>query len=193
MDTKTLCLGVLTLGNASGYDIRKQLTETFAHFMEISPSGVYPALKELEQRGHVTAERVLQDDRPNKRIFTITPEGMAAFEAGLAESPGRHKVRSEMLALMFFAEHVPSAHLLEILTGRVSELEAWVKVTEDWLKGSGSTAGTPGQQFISRYALAVMEAEIDFLRRELPDLKATLSRRAAGSPPHRAKRKERAL
>ncbi len=193
MDTKTLCLGVLTLGNASGYDIRKQLTETFGHFMEIAPSGVYPALKELEQRGHVTSERVLQADRPNKRIFTITPEGLAAFEAGLSESPGRHKVRSEMLALMFFAEHVPSAHLLEILTGRAEELESWVGVTEDWLKGDGRRAGTPGQQFISRYALAVMQAEIDFLRRELPDLRATLSRRSAGSPSHRAKRKERVL
>ncbi len=190
MDTRTLCLGVLTLGEASGYDVRKTLTETFSHFMEISPSGIYPALKDLEDRGLVSSERVVQEDRPNKKIYSITDAGQAAFVDGLAASPGRHKVRSEMLALMFFAERVPSNHLIDILTGRAKELEHWLDQTTRWLDGDGPTQGTPGQVFISRYALAVMRAEIAFLRAEMPGLRETLERNPASPKSRSAKRKE---
>lgn len=183
MDTKTLCLGILTHGKASGYDIRKQLEEVFSNFMEVSASGVYPALKALEQRGHVSLERVFQDGRPNKKVYTITESGRRAFVESLAASSGRHKVRSEMLALMFFAEHVPTAHLSKVLTGRLKLLETWTELTSGWLAGDESEEGTPGQNFISRYALAVMKAEIAFLRHELPMLSQTLSRQAQDVTP----------
>jgi len=175
MDTKTLCLGVLTLGDASGYDVRKQLMDTFSNFMEVAPSGIYPALRALEVDGHVSFERVVQDDRPNKKIYAITESGRQAFVEGLAASSGRHKVRSEMLALMFFAEHVPTDHLVNVLRERFEQLEAWNIATRDWMGSEAGEAGTAGQKFISRYALAVMKAEIEFLTSELPTLKDTLS------------------
>lgn len=183
MDTKTLCLGILTHGKASGYDIRKQLEEVFSNFMEVSASGVYPALKALEQHGYVSVERVLQDDRPNKKVYTITESGRQAFVDSLAASSGRHKVRSEMLALMFFAEHVPTAHLADVLTGRLKLLETWTELTSGWLAGDESEKGTPGQNFISRYALAVMKAEIAFLSHELPMLSQTLNPQGRESKP----------
>ncbi|MGH1351251.1 MAG: PadR family transcriptional regulator [Methyloligellaceae bacterium] len=174
MDTKTLCLGILTLGDSTGYDIRKSLDETFSHFMEISPSGVYPALRDMEDQGFVTSEKIAQDDRPNKIIYSITNKGRDAFVEGLAASPGRHKVRSEMLALIYFAEYAPEHHLLQVLEARKKQLEEWTALTDDWCNSDESIHGTLGQHFISKYALAMMCTEINFLDNELPKLKKTL-------------------
>ncbi|MCZ6511637.1 MAG: PadR family transcriptional regulator, partial [Alphaproteobacteria bacterium] len=48
MDTKTLCLGVLTHGDASGYEIKKALEDgPFGHIQEIGFGSIYPALAKL--------------------------------------------------------------------------------------------------------------------------------------------------
>tara|TARA_R110002124_G_scaffold273815_1_gene443387 strand:+ start:1237 stop:1488 length:252 start_codon:yes stop_codon:yes gene_type:complete len=80
MDTKTLCLGVLlTLGDASGYDIRKYLEENFGHFMDISYNSVYPALKNLEKESLVTFKHITQNNYPDKKVFSLTDEGRNFF------------------------------------------------------------------------------------------------------------------
>ena len=43
MDAKTMCLGALMLGDATGYDIRKRVEETFSHFLDVSLGAIYPA------------------------------------------------------------------------------------------------------------------------------------------------------
>jgi len=48
MDVKTLCLGVLSRGTASGYEIKKQCEEgPFAHFYAAGFGSIYPALNAL--------------------------------------------------------------------------------------------------------------------------------------------------
>ena len=47
MDIKTLCLGVLTQGEASGYDIKKHFECVFSHFYVAGFGSIYPALTEL--------------------------------------------------------------------------------------------------------------------------------------------------
>jgi PadR family transcriptional regulator AphA len=67
MNTKTLCLAVLSLGKASGYDIGKRLEDPFGHFVDVARSGVYPILKTLEEEGLVQYENVEQSALPNKK------------------------------------------------------------------------------------------------------------------------------
>ena len=64
MDVKTLCLGVLTLGDASGYEIRKQFEEgPFAHFFGASyGSGGIGALVQP-----LIGERVFGTLKPNRQ------------------------------------------------------------------------------------------------------------------------------
>ncbi len=170
MDTKDLCLGVLTLGDASGYDIRKQLEQTFAHFMEISSSGIYPALKQLALQGLVTSTTIPQQGKPNKIVYSLTDGGRRALGLALAESDGRHKVQSEMLVMMFYAGLAPPEKLKSVLLARAAELEGYTAATKAWRDSDAVDQATPGQRFLAGYALAVMEAESKFLRSHVDDL-----------------------
>lgn len=132
MDAKTLCLGVLALGDASGYEIRKQFEEgPFAHFHDTSFGSIYPALTKLTADGFVTCTNVAQDGKPDKKVYAITDTGRAAFRKALHKSPTADRIRSESIYMFFFADLLDSTHLDEIYDtylayyrGQVARLEA---------------------------------------------------------------------
>ena len=52
MNVRTLCLGVLSFGEATGYEIKKEIEEgPFSHFIEASFGSIYPALTQLLGEG----------------------------------------------------------------------------------------------------------------------------------------------
>ena len=108
MDVKTLCLGVLTLGEASGYEIKKAFEDgPFAHFHAAGFGSIYPALNRLSAEGLVTCIEETQAGRPAKKVYGITASGMSAFREALGKEPSRDSYRSECLFMLFFG------HLLE--------------------------------------------------------------------------------
>ena len=69
-------LGLLTFGEKSGYDLGKFVNETIAHFFfNPAKSQVYAELRRLVARGYATEREVAQRDRPDKRLYAITPTG----------------------------------------------------------------------------------------------------------------------
>jgi DNA-binding PadR family transcriptional regulator len=163
MDTKSLCLGVLTLGDASGYDIRKRLAEQFGYFMDVSPSAIYPALATLHREGAVALTRVPRDDRPDKKMYSVTESGRRQFLDALLSAPARHRVRSEFMILLFFSHLLPAWRLQQIVEERLQEFDRLIELTGAWLETEGQEAPT-GVQFTAGYGLAVMRAARDYIQ-----------------------------
>ncbi|MBL6927642.1 MAG: PadR family transcriptional regulator [Rhodospirillales bacterium] len=160
MDAKTLCLGVLTQGDASGYEIKKQLEEgPLAHFYRAGYGSIYPALTALAEAGQVTCTEMAQEKRPGKKIYRITDAGLAAFRKTLGKNPSEDRIRSEYLFMMFFA------HFLE--TGRADE------IFEDYLGQYRATVEgmccadldglAPGQLFVHDFGLSIYRAIVEFM------------------------------
>jgi DNA-binding PadR family transcriptional regulator len=106
-DIKTICLGALSFGDATGYEIRKQFEEgPFAYFYDASFGSIYPALNKLLADGFVTCTTETQVGRPTKKIYSITDAGLAALRTALAQDPVEHKLRSDFLAALFFGHLV---------------------------------------------------------------------------------------
>lgn len=166
MNTKTLCLGVLSLGKASGYDIVKQLEQIFSHFVDVSASGVYPALKSLHAEGLVQYEDVAQDTLPNKKIFELTEKGKQRLQQELEVLPPTHKVRSQFMLLMFFAEWLSAERLCKIMQERLDELNCFINDERHWRK---QVEDSENQCFLLDYVLAKMKAEKEFLEKHSGD------------------------
>ncbi|HEY3858944.1 MAG TPA: PadR family transcriptional regulator, partial [Gammaproteobacteria bacterium] len=58
MDVKDLCLGALTYGDATGYDLKKFFESTFSHCFLAGYGSIYPALAELTEEQLVVARTV---------------------------------------------------------------------------------------------------------------------------------------
>lgn len=162
MDTKSLCLGALTFGAATGYELRKLMQDCFGHFLAVSHAAIYPALAELHRQGLVECEEVRQQSRPDKKVYRLTPAGNEALAVALARSPGRHRIRSEFLALMFFADRLPPDHLQKVVDGRLKEFDVYVEQAEAMLREQPGSP--PGVRFAAGYAAAVSRAASDYIR-----------------------------
>ncbi|NJO38973.1 MAG: PadR family transcriptional regulator [Rhizobiales bacterium] len=131
MDVKTLCLGVLTERDLTGYEIKQHFEEAFSHFFVAGYGSIYPALADLTRRGLVICTSVLQEKRPDKKVYSLTPKGRQALIDELMSTPPRHKVRSEFLVLMVFAHLLPPAKIAEIADEMIAQWGELLKSIDD--------------------------------------------------------------
>lgn len=187
MDVKTLCLGVLTERPMSGYEIRKCFEEAFQHFFLAGFGSIYPALADLAAGGHVTVESVEQEKRPDKKVYRITEAGRRALIAELQATEPRHKVRSEFLALAYFAHLLPPARVAEILDAMVREWETCIVRDLEALERRGERADgtplTPGMRFGVGFGRTVLTAALAYVKRQKPQLMRELDSDAAAAGP----------
>ncbi len=110
--TSYAVLGLLTQGEASGYDLIKRAQAGIAYFFwSPSRSQIYAELRRLEAGGYVTERAVEQERRPDKRVYAITPSGEAALHGWLIDpqTAGSHTI---LLLKIFLGRLIPRDQLI---------------------------------------------------------------------------------
>lgn len=74
-DVEAMVLGVLQHEPGYGYEIAKRIRELSEDMFKYGEAQLYPALRKLEESGYVTAEWVVQEGKPNRRVYSITEDG----------------------------------------------------------------------------------------------------------------------
>ena len=93
MDAKNLCLGALTCGDASGYEIKKMFEEgPFAYFHQVSFGSIYPALAKLCDQQLISMREESQEGRPDKKVVALMGDGSFGFTCGELETVVRKKM-----------------------------------------------------------------------------------------------------
>jgi len=161
MDVKNLCLGVLTLGDATGYDIKKTFEQSFRHFFSAGYGSIYPALAELHKNGLVECREQAQEKLPDKKIYSITEAGQEAFVTALSRTAPRHKVRSPFLVLMYFAQMLPPDRLRDVLEERLVEVESMLETISHHENDDFSER--PGIEFALGYGQHMLGAMREYM------------------------------
>lgn len=105
MSLKYGILGLLNYGPSTGYNIKTFFNDSLAFFWEAQASQIYRELAALEKDGFAKSETVIQYDKPNKNLFSITEKGRKAFYEWMAQPFGNDSFtfKSPMLMKLFFA------------------------------------------------------------------------------------------
>jgi len=109
-------LGQLAGGPSTGYEIKGRLEAGAAHFWHASYSQIYAELRRLNDLGLAIERHVLQETRPNKRVYSITAAGRRALRAWLAEPWGLASLRDESLVKLTLADPLPASDVIAQLT-----------------------------------------------------------------------------
>jgi PadR family transcriptional regulator, regulatory protein AphA len=163
MDIKTLCLGILTMGEASGYEIKKVFEDAFSHFYVAGYGSIYPALAELTRDGLVTVNNIEQHKRPAKKVYSLTASGRDSFNQALSETYPTHRVRSDFLVLMVFAHLLDSVRLNQIIDTRVQDIERQIAEIESCVNEPDTCEAPPGGRFCAGFGLAVLNAAKQYI------------------------------
>jgi len=70
-------LGLINLTPMTGYEIDREFKESLQYIWQAKSSQIYSELDSMEKRGWLTSERVMQDEKPNRRVYSITENGKA--------------------------------------------------------------------------------------------------------------------
>ena len=110
-------LGFLNYHPYSGYDLKKMLDMSVRHFWTADQSQIYRTLARLLEQGYLQMEKLEQDERPDKKIYHITPAGQTALKDWLAGPPPLNGTHSGPMVQVFFMAELSDEEILRQFEG----------------------------------------------------------------------------
>lgn len=177
MNVRTLCLGILSLQEASGYEIKKDVEDgLFSHFIDASFGSIYPALTQLAAEGYVTVREEEQTGKPDKKVYAITDSGRNALARAISVSPAKDKYKSEFLFQMLLQDYLSPEMMLVAIQKQLNDLN------EDLGRIAECSHEAPighGSHFVADYGNAVLTAGVKCLEYKKAELLQQMAARAA--------------
>lgn len=146
-------LGLLKEGPLHGYELKRRLESIVGYFDTVSYGSLYPMLRKLEERGHVS--KTLEEQPAQRRItYQITPAGEARF-LELMRGPG-----APFTLKMLFFQSIPPSDCKLLLERQRDE---WVRKLEERQRDQERIAG----HSVDRHRAALLVRAIEHLERDI--------------------------
>jgi len=161
--TEYALLGALMPGPKHGYEIMQFLGAALGSAWHVGTSQLYTLLRRLEGDKFLCSKLEIQDTRPSKRIFSLTPAGKRRFLAWL-KAPTEHvrDLRIEFLAKLFFFDRLS-------LEGGAELIEAQIQVLEQIrtrIRQRQEEEKDPFNRLVCGFKIATVEAWLQWLAKQ---------------------------
>ncbi len=171
MDVKTLCLGMLSRGSATGYEIKKQCEKgPFAYFYAAVFGSIYPARNALLNDGQISVKEIGQNGKPPKKVYSISVSGRQT-------PPAPDRLRSDLLFIFFFGQFLPAGGIDILIGDRIT----WLRNRQAEMESFRDVDIPAGSSFTLGYGLAVYEAVANYLENHSHELVGASLRNEAAS------------
>jgi PadR family transcriptional regulator, regulatory protein AphA len=112
-------LSLIAVEPCTGYD----LTQRIQLFWNANHSQIYPLLAQLEEKGLVRFTLVPQTDKPDKKVYTITPAGVEVVRQWITEPTDYPVVRDEFAFKTFSLFLVDKPAVRALLEEKMKHLD----------------------------------------------------------------------
>jgi DNA-binding PadR family transcriptional regulator len=166
-DFEQVLLGVIAGEPRSGYGLKKMFSASPASVYQPSAGALYPALRRMEGRGLLRAEKKVSSGRRALRLYHVTQAGRAAHLAWLRQPVVSATVGADLgLHLMRFAlmeEQLGRAAVLAFLSDLADALDSFVSGMEKYV---ASGPQLPQRQAVLAlgHGIAVHRASLEWAR-----------------------------
>jgi len=162
-------LGLLTRQPMSGYDVKcflKSLT-----WLVDSPSfgSLYPALHALLENGLVTVEVIPRQDKPPRKIYSITDAGRQVLQEWMGQPVASGASLKAFVMRLILASNLSHAGLVAHLQQRRVQVAAHQLALEQTARTIDESMDL-GERLVLDYGLVVATAELGWLDRTLSRL-----------------------
>ncbi|MEY9401613.1 DNA-binding PadR family transcriptional regulator [Bradyrhizobium japonicum] len=90
-------LACLTERPMTGYELAKTFDSSIGFFWKADHQQIYRELSKLRDRGFIQGREVVQSGKPNKLIYTLTPEGRTALRHWAARPSTPPSIKDDLL------------------------------------------------------------------------------------------------
>ncbi|MDJ0466542.1 PadR family transcriptional regulator [Streptomyces sp. H27-C3] len=127
-------LAALLDGEYSGYQLAKAFDVGVANFWHALPQQLYAELAKLEKEGLVVGREVVQESRPNKRLFRVTDTGLAELEEFAAGVAKPTFIRDDLVVKVQTVDFVEAGPVIEQLDERAAVARAKTELFRELLR-----------------------------------------------------------
>jgi DNA-binding PadR family transcriptional regulator len=131
-------LGLISQQLLSGYDVKKIFATTPMAGFSDSPGSIYPALRRLEQTGQVRGEVKEMTGLRRRRVFRITPKGLASLKAWMAKPVTEEDVVRRtgelLLRFAFMDQTLGAERSVEFLREFAEKMAEYIPTLHEYLK-----------------------------------------------------------
>lgn len=122
MSLEYAILGFLNYGPSTGYDLKKLFDGSVRHFWPADQSQIYRTLSRLASQGFINSRQVIQEDRPNQKVYSLTDQGREMLLDWLSAQHPHEDKRYSFLIQVFFAGQLADDDILAVFEKRAEEL-----------------------------------------------------------------------
>ena len=109
-------LGLLSIRPMTGYEILRHHARALEPWWETPRTQIYPKLRELHKRGLIEHEYVVQESKPNKRLYSLGRSGSEALASWLGSTINVPEMRHHMMMRLFLGNLLPAEQVSQLLT-----------------------------------------------------------------------------
>lgn len=132
---KYAILGLLCRGALTGYDISKAFDKGLGNFWSASHSQIYPEMKRLLGEGLVEFSTVIQGEKLEKKLYTITSKGRDDFNQWiLRDEPLEPTPKDTFKLRIYLSDAVGDSELLAHLHSQLGKRREKLAVLEGMLQ-----------------------------------------------------------
>lgn len=174
-----IILGLLAAHPMSGYDIKRAFDRSLATYWNAGNSQIYTTLKSLAALALVSSELIVQENRPNRRLYSLTEAGEMELAAWLREDVPARFTKDEFLTKLFFCGHSSDELALRHLEAHLAALRAQL-ADMDWaLREFGGRASRRPrlleyQMLVREYKQAALLADQAVTERAIAQVRARM-------------------
>jgi len=164
------------MGPKTGYELQKKIEKSISHFWPSTQSQIYRTLNAMSAEKLILSEIHYQDERPNKKLYSITKKGKEELLQWLSEPIAIPKHRNNFLIQLFFSQNINTKTIQSNLFHYKTEMEkrlAFLK--SDEVKSMMDTAENKTERFlyelINDNGIHVLKSEIKWAEESTTKLK----------------------
>jgi DNA-binding PadR family transcriptional regulator len=163
---KYLLLGLLAEGPRHGYELKGVFDEFLGSTWPMNIAQIYSALTKLEEDGMVSCEVVLQDNVPNRKVYSLTKTGQKELDTWMDEpADGTVRLRDEMFFKILVRLRVPGGQPLELIA---RQRQSYLQALADLSAAQEDPSNPPmelGTSLLLEGAALRLEADLRWLDR----------------------------
>jgi len=171
MQGKDIILGILERNDRTGYEINDILKNQLSYFYDGTYGMIYPTLRKLEKEGKIRKQQIVQKDKPNKNVYSITDTGVEDFKEYLESAIQDDIFKSDFLMRLFFGTSLSDEEIIKVVKQEIErkneKIDQLTGNYKKWKKNGMSKT----QEITVKYGIAQYTAIVQMLRKELDVLR----------------------
>lgn len=160
-------LGLLAIRPMSGYDVSRSYQRALQQIWYAPLGQVYPTLRKMKQDRLLRVAVEVQHDRPNRKVYSLTPEGRRLLVQWLSAPATLPNMHHEFIHKLFLLSNVSVTEREKLVEAYVMRCKTWaaeLRHIEKRLKSSlnGPHAESAWYQLLSlEHLRRIVECEAD--------------------------------